>query len=233
MPWCGALCSLQTTAARHFIHALEPSNQNLLGNAALLLEQLGRLDEAVALDEYVAARDPVNPIGHFNLGLKYRYVGRLDDAINSFDIALSLSPEYLGAEYHRALALLRKGEPRLALEGFRRERDEEYRVKGTALALYELDRLSEFEKAFSELRERWGEQWGAEIAHVYAWIGDPDETFTYLENVYEDGSPMAQLSSDDLFANIHDDPRWPPFLEKIGQAPKQLEAIEFMVTLPK
>ena len=36
-----------------------------------------------------------------------------------------------------------------------------------------------------------------------------------------------------LFGNIHDDPRWLPFLESIGKAPEQLEAIEFNVTLPK
>ena len=34
-------------------------------------------------------------------------------------------------------------------------------------------------------------------------------------------------------ANIHDDPRWLPFLESIGRSPEQLAAIEFNVTLPE
>jgi hypothetical protein len=33
--------------------------------------------------------------------------------------------------------------------------------------------------------------------------------------------------------NIHDDPRWLPFLRSIGKAPEQLAAIEFEVTLPE
>jgi hypothetical protein len=36
-----------------------------------------------------------------------------------------------------------------------------------------------------------------------------------------------------LFANLHDDPRWLPFLESIDMSPAQLAAIEFNVTLPE
>jgi hypothetical protein len=35
-----------------------------------------------------------------------------------------------------------------------------------------------------------------------------------------------------MFANIHSDPRWLPFLEDIRKSPKQLAAIEFKVKLP-
>ena len=36
-----------------------------------------------------------------------------------------------------------------------------------------------------------------------------------------------------LFDKIHKDPRWLPFLRKLGKAPEQLAKIEFKVTLPK
>jgi len=35
-----------------------------------------------------------------------------------------------------------------------------------------------------------------------------------------------------LFDKIHSDPRWLPFLRKIGKAPEQLAQIKFKVTLP-
>src|SRR5436190_734128 len=49
-------------AARHFERALalDPADLNVLGNSAALLQSLGRLDEALALDEAVVRRDPVN-----------------------------------------------------------------------------------------------------------------------------------------------------------------------------
>ena len=47
-------------AARHYEHALalEPANTDIIGNAASLAANLGRLDTAIALHEYAIARDP-------------------------------------------------------------------------------------------------------------------------------------------------------------------------------
>jgi hypothetical protein len=36
-----------------------------------------------------------------------------------------------------------------------------------------------------------------------------------------------------MFASIHDDPRWLPFLRKIGRAPEQLAKVELKLTLPE
>jgi hypothetical protein len=36
-----------------------------------------------------------------------------------------------------------------------------------------------------------------------------------------------------LFANLHEDPRWLPFLREHGKAPEQLAAIKFDFTVPK
>jgi hypothetical protein len=35
-----------------------------------------------------------------------------------------------------------------------------------------------------------------------------------------------------LFTGLHKDPRWQPFMEKLGTSPAQLAAIRFNVTLP-
>ena len=63
-------------AARHIERALEldPTNPTGIRYAAVLLRSLGRMQEAIALDEFTVARDPINPIGFSNLGLKYLYV---------------------------------------------------------------------------------------------------------------------------------------------------------------
>ena len=41
------------------------------------------------------------------------------------------------------------------------------------------------------------------------------------------------IVTENLFDKIHADPRWLPFLRKIGKAPEQLAKIEFKVTLPQ
>ena len=70
---------------------------------------------------------------------------------------------------------------------------------------------------------------------MYAWTGNADAAFEWLEKEYElsGDSTVPEIAVDSLFDNIHDDPRWLPFLEKLGKSPEQLDAIKFDVTLPR
>ena len=106
------------TAARHLERALhlESTNLSIIRKAAHLTASLGRLDEAIALDEYVRARDPVSASAHNNLGLYYLSARRWDEAIVSFSTALTLSPGYYGAQSAIGVTLLLRGDPQAALE---------------------------------------------------------------------------------------------------------------------
>ena len=72
------------------------------------------------------------------------------------------------------------------------------------------------------------------IAYVLAFRGEADRAFAWLEKAvrYND-TGLTQIANQPEFTNIHDDPRWLPFLESIGMSPEQLDAIEFKVTLPE
>ena len=221
-------------AARHYERAmaLEPGNLAILGGAASLLFTLGRLEESIALDEYTNARDPVNPISYGNLSSSYLSAGRWDATISAAQTALRLSPGYISARYYMGLALLFKGEAEAALAAFEQEKDEEYRVKGQALALHDLGRQAEFEVRLQELIDRWGDQWPSEVAHVYAYAGDTETAFQWLEksSAEEDGTFIPQSP---FLRSLREDARWLPLLETIGKSPEQLAAVEFKVTLPK
>ena len=137
------------------------------------------------------------------------------------------SPEGRSICGHRLLSQCR------SLEAFQDEGDEEYQVKGTALAHYELGQLEDFERHFTELRDKWGEDWPSEIAHVYAWTGDADSTFAWLDKAVEDEGGLNEQFLRPFFVPVHDDPRWAAFREQTGTAREQLDAIEFKVTLPE
>ena len=64
-------------AAKHFERAvaLDPNDLNVLGNSAVFLQSLGRLQEGLALQEAVVRRDPVNVTALFNLGNDQRLHG--------------------------------------------------------------------------------------------------------------------------------------------------------------
>jgi hypothetical protein len=44
---------------------------------------------------------------------------------------------------------------------------------------------------------------------------------------------LAEITSENLFASLRNDPRWLPYVRRIGKAPEQLAAIPFKVTLPE
>jgi len=222
-------------AARHLELALqlEPTNPGIIRKAAHLTASLSRLDEAIALNEFVVARDPVSASAHSNLGLYYLFARRWDEAIVSYSTSLTLSPGYSGAQSAIGVALLFKGELQAALEAMQLD-DSVFGMVGLALVYHALGQANESDAALAELIEKHEQGWTYNIAYVLAYRGEADRAFEWLDKAVEnkDGG-LSEILGERLFDNIRDDPRWLPFLESIGKSPEQLAAIEFKVTLPE
>jgi len=112
---------------------LELDNISVLEDAGTLLLNIGQLEEAVRLQEHLVRRSPVDPTSWWNLGLRYRYVDRLDDSIEAFRRSLELYPERSGAHYSVGETHLLAGHNDEALASFQSEGDDAYRLKGQAL----------------------------------------------------------------------------------------------------
>ena len=222
-------------AARYFERALalDPTDLDVLGNSARLLQTLGRLPPAIAIDEYVVARDPVNPIALQNLGINYLYAGRYDEAIAKFRTLLSLSPGYGGAHFLLGEALLLKGDAAGGLAQMQQEKTEGWRLIGLPLAYCALGRKADADAAFAALIAKYAKDAPYNIAYDYAYCGEADQAFAWLDKAvaYQDPG-LSGIVTETLFDKIRHDPRWLPFLRKLGYAPEQLAKIKFTVTLP-
>jgi tetratricopeptide (TPR) repeat protein len=212
---------------------LEPANPDILRHAATLLRTLDRLHEAIAVDEYVVDRDPVNPAGHYFLGFSYLLARQFDQAIASFGRALVLSPRHVSAHYRIGIALVLQGEPQRALEEMLQEPRPTKRLMGETMAYHVLGRAGEADAALAELIEEYQQTTAYNIAYLLAFRGDADGVFTWLDKAaqYRD-TGLIQIANQPEFDNVRDDPRWLPFLESIGMSPDQLSAIEFEARLP-
>ena len=159
----------------------------------------------------------------------------MDKALTSFHTAVKLSPEYRGAHFRIGLMLLLMNQPQAALAAMSKEKEEINHLKGMALALHDLGQKTEFETVFRKLRDDWGDEWPSEIAVVYAWIGDKNTAFEWLEKEIEVNGTYGwtQIPQDLEYQNLHDDPRWQELLTRVGVSAKQLASIEFKVDLPK
>jgi tetratricopeptide (TPR) repeat protein len=184
--------------------------------------------------EYVVARDPMDAAAHGNLGWFYFLAGRLDEAISSSRISLKLNPNSISTHYDIGASLLRKGDNKAALAVLLKEPEEGWRLTGLALAYHALGKASASDVALAELIKKHEKSWSSAIARVYAFRGDADRAFEWLEKAvaYHD-TGVVHIPIEPFLSNLHDDPRWLPFLQKIGKAPEQLAAIKFEVKLPQ
>ena len=222
-------------AARHYQKALQlaPTNISAIGDAATLLQSLGRIDESNALDEYVVAHDPVNPVGYFNLGAGYLYAGRYDDAIDALETALQFSPRRIGGNYLLGQALLLKGDTENVLATMEQESHDVMRLLGRVIGHYAAGDTETADRLLTELTENYAQDAAYNIAYVYAWRGLADPAFDWLQKAVTHGDPgLSDVAVERLFSPSRSDPRWLPFLESIGKAPAQLDAITFDVRLP-
>jgi TolB-like protein/Tfp pilus assembly protein PilF len=233
--WLAIVQNDLPAAARYLERALalDPTDLGVLGNSATLLQTLGRLPPAIAIDEYVLARDPVNPITLQNLGINYLYAGRYDEAIAKFHTVLSLSPGYGSAHFLLGEALLLKGDAPGGLAQMQQETNEGWQRIGLPLAYCALGRKADADAAFAALIAKDAKDSPYNIAYDYATCGEADQAFAWLDKAvaYQDPG-LSGIVTEPLFDKIRHDPRWLPFLRKLGYAPEQLAKIQFTVTLP-
>jgi len=213
--------------------ALDPVNLDLIGSAVKITRRLGQLDQSIALAEYAAARDPVSVAGHENLANAYFLAGRLDEALDEFQKALALSPESGILREELGETLLLKGDAQAALAEFQQEPEDTWRLLGLSMAYQALGRKAESDASLDELIGKYAQTMSYPIAYALAYRGETDRAFEWLDKAVKYRDPaLGLIAVHQMLNSLHSDPRWLPFLRKLGMAPEQLAAIKFDVKLP-
>jgi len=204
-------------ASEHLQQALKlnPGDAAILRRAAGLELILGRTDAAIELFRQSIVLDPLS--GHTALGHALYRAHRLEEAADSTRMALSLNPDGVYAQYQLVLVLVAQGDAQAALVAIQQVTDEGWRLAGMTVVQHELGDDDASDAALQELNERFSADMAYQIAEAYAFRGEIDDAFDWLEQAYNnrDGG-LANLLLDPLLANLHDDPRWEPWLDKMS-----------------
>ncbi len=189
---------------------------------SLLLQNLGRLKEALAEIEKALALDPASPQINANRAGILSDMHRYDDALAELNLLIAANPEFpvyygvRGSVYWRmgnqdasvadwAMEMKKDGRPEWAeafAAGYRKAK-----LKGACAALIEVLKNEKQAEYVSP----------NEIARYYGLMGDRDHTFEWLEKGYaERAGRMEYVKIEDYLEPFHSDPRYIDLLKRMG-----------------
>jgi len=133
---------------------------------------------------------------------------------------LTLDPEARLAHSKLGVIYLLRSDRKAARAEIQQEPSPFWRQFGLALLRQAEGTGREADRLLAEFIEAYQDEDAFQVAELYAYRGDKDRAFEWLERAYHqrDGG-LAQITGDPLLAVLRDDPRWPVFLEKMGLPP--------------
>lgn len=224
------------TAATRMQRALDldPNNPILLRWAAILLNSLGRYDEAVRVTEYLFTQDPIGDIAKVNLASTYLLAGRFDDAIRVCQISVALSSEPGPCRSRLIIAHLYAGDPASALDLLQPIEGSRVYTRLAPMVFHALGRSADFGTALAALESNYeaGDTGLAYwLGHTFVFVGKYDAALDWFERAVDHGvagpSPSAAY-----FSLMVDDSRWQKLLQRVGRDAETLRTIRLAVTLP-
>src|SRR5260370_36663075 len=90
------------------------------------------------------------------------------------------------------------------------------RFTGQALAYHALGHEQDSNVSLAGLIAKNHTDAAYQIAQVYAYRGESEKSFEWLERAYEQRDPgLPEINSDPLFKNLHHDPRYTELLKRM------------------
>jgi len=197
--------------------SIEPNNSYVINISALLLNYSAEMDKAIALYFKAISIDPLGYSYYFNLSLIYFNKKKYEQAEAALQTYLLHYPNASVAQSVYSQILIGKGEIQAALEKAEKETDPFWKLFAKSIAAYASDNIADADALLAQFVKDYGSDSWPNIAEVYAYRGEKDEAFKWLELAYEnkDGSLFEILNSPS-FENLWGDPRWNKFINKLG-----------------
>jgi TolB-like protein/Tfp pilus assembly protein PilF len=195
--------------------ATNTDNSDVFITSAVLARQLGRDQESLSLFGQVIEHDPLNPLARRYYARTLYQSDRLREAETAIRQLLAINALQTGAQYQLGVLLLLRGDPSAALAAFQAESAPLWKDYGLALGLRALHRDTEADAALARMLNK-SEGSEFQIAETYAYMGNADAAFKWLDVAIDRDFGLAWLRGDPLFKGLTKDPRYAKFLRKIN-----------------
>jgi tetratricopeptide (TPR) repeat protein len=204
--------------------ALAPADPNMLIAAANLETALGKTDRAIEIYRKAVELDPVNAQSRSFLAFGLANTKRFAEARAEYARVIELNSSAPWAHAGLGLAYLLENKFEEAATEAQADAGEWARLLIVSCARWAQKRVAESDAALTELTAKDSETAAYQIAEAYAYRGDKDRAFEWLERARRQRDPgLGNLRRDPLLENLQNDPRWNAFLHTMGLADDQLK----------
>jgi tetratricopeptide (TPR) repeat protein len=198
---------------------LAPASSPILLGAGQYALFRARYEEAEHYTLRALEQDPLSSRAYSQLGTIYRVLGRYLEAERAYRKSLELSPQRITAHQLLALVLVERGEFESAIAEANLEPAVWGRLTALGWAYWRAGRRAEADEALARLEADFAKDTAFQIAALYAIRGNVDASFAWLERGFEQyDAGLNLLVCEPSFRPLHGDPRWMPFLRKLGLA---------------
>ena len=204
--------------------ALAPQNPELLTEAGNLAAARGEMAPTLDFYRRAVAADPVNAQARSYLAGYLAVAKQYEEARAEYARAIELNPA--APYYHAGLgsAYLLDGKLEEAANAAQADTAEWARLTIMACIQWSQKRIPESDAALAQLIKSSAETAAYQIADVYAYRGEKDRAFEWLERARQQrDAGLPGLRTDPYLANLRGDPRWNAFLRRMGLADDQLK----------
>jgi TolB-like protein/Flp pilus assembly protein TadD len=197
--------------------SLKPRDPEFIANMARIYATLGRWDESTRLFETAIGLDPLSPWLHASFANVWFVTGQLREAEAEARKTVQISPTYASGHSGLGVVLLAEGKFDDALAEMQKELPEWNRDSGLAITYHSMGRRAESDTLLAQLVQKHAQDDASQIAEVYAWRGELDQAFTWLERAYEQkDAGLYMVKQDGTLKNLWSDPRYKAFLRKMN-----------------
>lgn len=197
---------------------LAPGSVNVLRTQAYLARNMGRVEEAIALYRQALALDPLNSDFHSMLADQLYGLGRYEEAKSELEKTQELNSQHASLHLIRSEILLMEGHSQEAEAEIEKESSDWQKLTGEALAFSGAGRRQDSDNALKQLIAEHQNDCAYQIAEVYAYRGEADKGFEWLDRAYRQRDPgIREVTNDPLIKNLHPDPRYGRLLSRMGR----------------
>ena len=204
--------------------ALAPADPNIVIAAANLEIARGNMDRAIELYRKAVELDPVSAQARTFLAFNLAATKRFAEARAEFPRVVELNPATPWAHAGLGLSYLLENKFEEAATAAQADEGEWCRLLIVSCARWAQNRVTESDAALAQLTANKSETAAYQIAEVYAYRGEKDRAFEWLERARRQRDPgLPSLRKDPLLTNLHGDPRWNAFLRTMGLVDDQFK----------